>query len=174
MLQISCLCSYWVARRLKDLAESKKSKSTNILSFIYYAPKFSHTLYFSMVHNSKTRILYFWSLFNLLFSQQSQLRLPSLICVLVRKPWPVIASFCPKSLSFQLRQNEKQQDNSISKPFNSGDKWVLVLDIPLPCSWHQNSNSPIVQFSNLKCWKMPLKKTGLKYFSVMNKNYKNL
>ena len=27
----------------------------------------------------------------------------------------------------------------------------------MPCSWHQKSNSPILQFSNLKSCKMPLK-----------------
>ena len=33
----------------------------------------------------------------------------------------------------------------------------VLTKILLPCLWHQKSNSPIVQFMNLKCFKMPLK-----------------
>ena len=50
---------------------------------------------------------------------------------------------------------------------------LLQFFIPLTCSWHQKTNSPILQFTNLKCYKVSLKQKNNKasnVFKVINKN----
>ena len=68
-----------------------------------------------------------------------------------------ILVFCSISLFFIEKLHNKQNNklNSVPKcylyPFTKWRHYIFLLWHLSTCSWHQKTNSPILQFTNLKC-----------------------